>query len=74
MPKQLLFSASAASLKEEVTPKGEKGMPRGSRLFTRESSKIDTVAIAGKMVPSGLKMVPSARKIDRKFTEMLPKL
>ena len=45
---KLVFLASAASLKEEVTPEGEKGMPRGGTLFARESSKIYTLATHGR--------------------------
>jgi hypothetical protein len=44
VPNKLVFSASAASLKEEVTPEGEKGMSMGGTHLTRESSKIHTLA------------------------------
>ncbi len=44
MPKKNVFSDSAASLQEEMSPKGEKVMSMGGTPFARETSKIHTLA------------------------------
>ena len=53
MPKRRVFAASAASLQEEMSPKGEKVMSMGGTPFTRESSKIHTLATHGRKLCPG---------------------